>query len=213
MTNDNLKELLDELWAFMNDRSDMLYILGDAPELLKKLREVNLEMIKGYTLWHQIGSERWAAIKDVLQMTLSFWQRVRPEGDVTAVTDILDMTYLDLTQFCWKFDRVSPDRLRLVVYCAPGYGAALASALGHYGAKQKNDHAVWVRRTKPLIALLRKIADPSLQGLVEQYAQAMDLVKRGRPYGDVERAARVRAVDDLMGDRQVRTISDQVDPT
>ncbi len=87
---------------------------------------------------------------------------------------------IDITPFCIRFDRVAPDRLRMCINVAPGFGGQLATSLRRFGARRKNSSCAVVAVPKSMATLAAEFGLPQgLVAAVKAYADAWSGANRG----------------------------------
>lgn len=103
---------------------------------------------------------------------------------------------IDISPFCAKLERPAPDKLRLALYCAPGFAADLARALSRFGVRRKNNEAVICRVATQIPRLARELGlEAALCDLLDAYGKAWEGGRRKKWVPSSVRLERIRATD------------------
>ena len=106
---------------------------------------------------------------------------------------------MNLTAFTWKLEKVNKDRIRLVVWTAPGYAGQLARQLAGWNARKKNLSSVVLRVPRCMHDLVRRMGAPEeFVRLLEEYADCWKVGRRGVQVGAEVKQRRRDLVQRLM---------------
>ena len=107
---------------------------------------------------------------------------------------------IDITAFCVKLEKVRFDRIRMVIYCAPGWGGELAQALKHFGARKKTPSCAVIRRPSNIHAAAAQLGMPEdVQLALVAYVAAWRGARRGVVVQEAAYQARRLAVSGIPG--------------